>query len=149
HISNLSKRYGNNWVLRDISLDVKKGTVLGLIGDGASGKSTLLKLLAGREHPVPASVASELKNRQITFCEARQPAKWYELFRSRPDDRGSVLHALDRSIDSAHDILLLDDPLAGIDRESRDNYLKRISRVAAERQLTVIYATSDFETAAI
>src|SRR6476469_1525058 len=139
HISNLSKRYGNNWVLRDVSLDIKKGTVLALLGGAASGKSTLLKLLAGRENPLPANVASELKNRHITFCETQRPPKWYQLFGGRRDDHTSALYELEGSLDSSHDILLLDDPLSGIDREARDNYLKRIRQIAAERQLTVIY----------
>ncbi len=33
--------------IRNISLDVKKGEILGIIGKNGSGKSTLLKLMAG------------------------------------------------------------------------------------------------------
>src|SRR6059058_1483909 len=47
-ITGLSKRYGNNWILRDVDFTASEGRVLGLLGGTASGKSTLLRILAGR-----------------------------------------------------------------------------------------------------
>lgn len=45
-IKNLNKRFGKIHALRNLNLDVKKGTVHGLIGPEASGKSTVLRILA-------------------------------------------------------------------------------------------------------
>ncbi|HEY9647138.1 MAG TPA: ATP-binding cassette domain-containing protein [Chroococcidiopsis sp.] len=47
----LSKLYGSNRVLDDISLDVMPGEFLAIVGHSGCGKSTLLRLLAGLEQP--------------------------------------------------------------------------------------------------
>lgn len=50
-ISNLSKSYGDNLVLDDISMTVKPGSVTALIGPSGSGKSTLLRCVNLLEQP--------------------------------------------------------------------------------------------------
>lgn len=44
-IKNLKKSFGDNVVLKDISLNVEKGEVLSIIGPSGSGKSTLLRCI--------------------------------------------------------------------------------------------------------
>ncbi|MDD2965518.1 MAG: ATP-binding cassette domain-containing protein [Bacteroidales bacterium] len=43
----ISKKYGNNHVLRDVSIHIKQGEIYGLIGKNGSGKTTLLRILCG------------------------------------------------------------------------------------------------------
>ncbi len=50
-LTHVTKRYGTRLVLDDISLELARGARLGLIGPAASGKSVLLKLVAGLEQP--------------------------------------------------------------------------------------------------
>ncbi|WP_298738853.1 sugar ABC transporter ATP-binding protein [uncultured Treponema sp.] len=46
-IKNLSKSFGKNKVLSGINITLKKGTVLGLMGENGAGKSTMMKCLFG------------------------------------------------------------------------------------------------------
>ena len=46
-IEHLNKSFGNNRVLEDLNLELKNGSVCGLVGVNGAGKSTLLRLIAG------------------------------------------------------------------------------------------------------
>jgi ABC-2 type transport system ATP-binding protein len=48
---NISKSFGNNIVLDDISFHVQKGSICGLIGPNGGGKTTLMKILSGLISP--------------------------------------------------------------------------------------------------
>ena len=46
-IRGMCKSFGRNRVLDHINLDVKRGTVMGLMGENGAGKSTMMKCLFG------------------------------------------------------------------------------------------------------
>ncbi|MDO9148509.1 MAG: ABC transporter ATP-binding protein [Hydrogenophaga sp.] len=48
--------YSEFWALRDVTLDVRKGETVGIIGRNGSGKSTLLQLICGTLNPSSGSV---------------------------------------------------------------------------------------------
>ena len=51
------RNYRSHWALRGVSLELKRGQCLGLIGDNGAGKSSLLKLLAGTMQPSEGQIA--------------------------------------------------------------------------------------------
>jgi len=52
----LSKRYGEVWALRDCSLDLPAGRVIGLVGPNGAGKTTLLHLSLGLLEPTAGEI---------------------------------------------------------------------------------------------
>ncbi|MFI5034799.1 MAG: ABC transporter ATP-binding protein [Acidimicrobiales bacterium] len=52
----LGKRYRRRWALRDCTLDVPEGHVVGLVGPNGAGKSTLLNLAVGLLSPSAGSI---------------------------------------------------------------------------------------------
>jgi simple sugar transport system ATP-binding protein len=50
-VEHVSKRFGPVTALRDIDLHLRKGEVLGLLGDNGAGKSTLMKIISGFQRP--------------------------------------------------------------------------------------------------
>ena len=61
-IKNLKKSYGQNEVLKDISLSVKEGEVISIIGSSGSGKSTFLRSINLLESPSGGEILFHGKN---------------------------------------------------------------------------------------
>lgn len=55
-IENLTKRYGSKTALNSVNLTLEKGKIIGLLGPNGSGKTTMLKILAGMLTPTSGSV---------------------------------------------------------------------------------------------
>lgn len=55
-IRNLRKRYGDNEVLRGVSLDVHRGETVAVLGASGSGKSTMLRCVNYLERPDAGSI---------------------------------------------------------------------------------------------
>ncbi|WP_082058586.1 ATP-binding cassette domain-containing protein [Acidithrix ferrooxidans] len=64
-VRNVSKHYGGVHALKDVTLEVNGGEVLGLVGDNGAGKSTLLKILAGAV--APSEGAIEVDGEEFVF----------------------------------------------------------------------------------
>jgi zinc transport system ATP-binding protein len=55
-ISNLNFNYGNTVALKQVSIQVERGTTVGLIGPNGGGKTTLVKMLIGLLAPASGSI---------------------------------------------------------------------------------------------
>ena len=62
NLSSITKKYENTTVLKDIDLDIKEGSIFGLIGPNGSGKTTLLKIISGIIKPDMGQAAIDHRN---------------------------------------------------------------------------------------
>jgi len=192
-LSNVSKKYGNRFGLRDVSLAVEDHEVFGLMGPNGAGKSTLLRILATLTKPTSgeATIAGydvtekshlvkgligvclhqsllydELTGKEnLSFylrlygCRDRETARQLIVDKSslfgieaRLDDPVGTLSSgqrkrLDIIRATIHGprLLLLDEPLAGLDSEGLEyfkNFLKN-----AKKKSTIMFSTHSLEVA--
>ncbi|MGM0122841.1 ABC-2 type transport system ATP-binding protein [Enterococcus sp. AZ194] len=68
-LTNVSKKYGNHYVLNNVSLTIEKGDIYGLIGKNGSGKTTIMKLIA--------DLSREFSGGEILLLGARKGTRAY------------------------------------------------------------------------
>ncbi len=89
-VEGVAKRFGPVTALRDINLRLRRGEVLGLLGDNGAGKSTLIKILCGYHRPDRGTITLE----------------------GEPVELTSVIHARSLGIDTVYQDLALIDELS-------------------------------------
>src|SRR5438552_15250549 len=69
-VQGISKRFNKSRVLEDVSFDVAEGESLVLLGASGSGKTTILRIIAGLEQPDKGKVI--LHGKDVTDLPARE-----------------------------------------------------------------------------
>jgi ABC-type branched-subunit amino acid transport system ATPase component len=69
-VENVSKRFAGRIALDQVSIDVARGSITGVIGPNGSGKSTLFNIIAGTLRPDEGRVLVEGRN--ITSASAAE-----------------------------------------------------------------------------
>ncbi|MCM3316418.1 ABC transporter ATP-binding protein [Rummeliibacillus stabekisii] len=76
-LSNVSKKYGKEFSLKNVSLTFETGKIYGLLGPNGSGKSTTLKMIAGLVYPNSGKV--EVGNEEVSRKISKNVAYLTEL----------------------------------------------------------------------
>ncbi len=179
--------YDGTPVLEGLSLDVRPGDCLALLGPNGCGKSTILKTMAGIVPPLRGTVRSTFDGRPVRFGYVPQqetldlafPMTAAEVVEMgtygglpagrRPrraereralecleqvgaaELRGRLFHTLSggqkqralvaRALATEPDLLLLDEPLSGIDAPTAAAILALLGRLNREQGLTILLVT--------
>ncbi|WP_010094291.1 ABC transporter ATP-binding protein [Ornithinibacillus scapharcae] len=166
-LKNITKKYGNKTVLNDINFSIPSNQVVALLGGNGTGKSTLLRLIAGIEKPssgniqyasneivigyVPErfpknlrftpseylsymgsmggipKVTLEAKMRRLLLLfqlEQFKDIRIHELSKGNIQKVGIIQALLQHP-----DILILDEPLSGLDKESQEMLMETIKEL--------------------
>jgi len=73
-INNLVYRRGTNVVLNSVSMDIKRGSIVAIMGPSGVGKTTILRLISGQLHPnrgsvqVDGKLISGLSRKELYEC---------------------------------------------------------------------------------
>ena len=180
--SGLGKAYRRTWALRECTLAIPGGRVVGLVGPNGAGKTTLLRLAAGMLAPTrgtisvlgqrpaagPAQLARVGYVAQDTPAYARMRVSdhlrlgaWLnpgwddELAQRRiaqvgldPKQRAGALSggqraqlALTLALAKRPELLLLDEPVAGLDPLARREFLRGLMEGVAEHGTSVVLSS--------
>ena len=186
-VHGLNKHFGDKHVVRDFSLQVRRGEIFGFLGPNGSGKTTSIRMICGLLHPDKGSGGGTvlgldvLNNTAAIKCEVGYMTQRFSLWEDLTirenldfvarmygmDDRARIVNeALDKlglksragqlagSLSGGwkqrlalaacmlHNpqLLLLDEPTAGVDPKARRDFWEEIHRLAAAG-ITILVTT--------
>ena len=182
-IAGLSKRFGKQTAVRDLSLNIPAGTALGFLGPNGAGKTTTIKMLMGllRRNAGQVSVLGldpavdplSIKQRvgyvpeqqfiyrwmrvreAIAFCRSLYPkwndelcTEWTKRFDLDPAKKIKQLSkgmatklSLVLALSHEPELLILDEPMAGLDPVVREELLDGVLQSLCDRQQTLLFSS--------
>ncbi len=154
-INNISKKYGQNQVIKDISLTIETGEILGVFGASGAGKSTLTGAIAGDVEIDDGSISfggtdlTGVKRKEHGFISSASN-RFFEKSFYKTENSGVLsdsekhIFEFENLLKSDHEVLLLDNPFCCLDTAAREENLSKLRKTVKEKNLTVIFATNDF-----
>ena len=145
-IAHVSKDYGRGPVLRDVSLTVRQGETVCLMGPSGLGKTTLLRCIAGLETPDAGAVTGVPRRLGYVFqedrlCDSFSAVANIRLVTGRTLPEKAILQHLEE-LGLSDSVRLPVSQLSGGMR-------RRIKTIAREYHLTTIIVTHDPEEATL
>ena len=170
----ITKKFGNKEAVKELTLNLKKGTIYGLLGENGSGKTTLMKMAAGLTKPTEGEILFEghplsyydkasiaymsTEPFFYSYMKVKDVEAYYadffedfdrEQFRKTIERLGvneeikesAMSRGMNAKLNAAArkaDLLLLDEPLNGVDYKAREEIIALILEEADENRTMVI-----------
>ena len=160
-LQNINKFFGNTHVLKEISLRVKEGEKLVILGPSGSGKSTTIRCINFLEEPTSGKVfinGEEMTKKNKTRLVKDNVAMVFQQFNLYPHKTGleNKAHAypemlsggqqqrvaIARALCSQSKIILFDEPTSALDPEMVQEVLDVMTNLAKEN-ITMICVTHE------
>ena len=78
-IKNLNKKYGNNKIIDNLNMSVRKGSIYALIGKNGSGKTTIMRLVLGLAQPNSGIIEVSVDRHKVSGS-IENPAMYPDMF---------------------------------------------------------------------
>ena len=75
-LDGVGKRFGRQWIVSDLSRELRVGTTYGVRGRNGSGKSTLLRLLAGQLTPTLGGLRFYAGAHEVAVADVFRQVSW-------------------------------------------------------------------------
>lgn len=147
---NVTKKYGQEYALHDVSFELENGKIYGLLGPNGSGKSTSLKMMAGLVHPTSGSVY--INGKKVNRRMAQEVAylteldMFYDSFRVMDMVTFAASQFSDFDIDKARELLAFMslDPTQKIKQLSKGNRGRLKLVIALARHTSILLLDEPF-----
>ena len=138
-VENISKSYGDKTLFRNISFNINEGDKIALIAPNGTGKSSLLKILAGMDSSDRGGEVKFMKDIKVAFLDQNidfnpKNTLFDEVY-SRLGETYDVIRAYEQAIASG-DERKIEQAMAAMDAADGWSAEQRIKQVLSEMKLT-------------
>lgn len=124
----IRKYYGANLVLSDVSLEIKKGDKVGLIGRNGTGKTTLMSLINGSDQPDGGTLSTARGARIASLAQIPRFEETKTVY--------EVLHtAFENLLEMQQEMVRLEEAMSGVSTSSMNEMLQRYGQLQEQFQL--------------
>ncbi len=149
----LYRSFGGLTAVNNVSLNLKKGEIVGLIGPNGAGKSTLLNLLSGIDRPdsgqielvfgvrigrtfqTPALIEDETVDGNYAVVGYKNNDR--RLVKSLSQSERRFVE-MTRAREYANGVVLLDEPAAGLSSDERNKLAKEVRKLANTAAVVIV-----------
>ena len=159
----LSKQYGHTYALQNLTMQVPKGSIYGLVGRNGAGKTTLIRILCGLQTPTAGSYTlygtpfwdpaiQQVRRRMgvLGLPSYQDLPHLLELVGLENPGKKTVRHfslgmrqrlGIAMALVGSPDFLVLDEPVNGLDPQGIVEIRELLLRLNREHQITILLSS--------